>query len=57
MEYKFIELLSLDFLQSTEEFTRRDMTFRYNALKSKLALLQVRLLSSPKLVCWDRLHR
>ncbi|PHJ25968.1 alpha--mannosyl-glycoprotein beta-2-n [Cystoisospora suis] len=43
MEYKFIELLSLDFLQSTEEFTRRDMTFRYNALKSKLALLQARL--------------
>ncbi|ESS28532.1 hypothetical protein TGDOM2_301420 [Toxoplasma gondii GAB2-2007-GAL-DOM2] len=43
MEYKFIELLCLDCVQSTEEFTRRDMTFRYNALKSKLALLQARL--------------
>ncbi|PFH32275.1 hypothetical protein BESB_015930 [Besnoitia besnoiti] len=43
MEYKFVELLCLDFAQSSEEFTRRDMTFRYNALKSKLALLQARL--------------
>lgn len=43
MEYKFIELLSLDFLASTEEMVRQQITYRYNAAKSKLALLQARL--------------
>ncbi|CDJ42261.1 hypothetical protein, conserved [Eimeria tenella] len=43
MEYKFIELLSCDFLQSSEEVIRQQMSFRYNALKSKLALMHARL--------------
>lgn len=41
MEYKFIELLSCDFRQSSEEVIRQQMSFRYNALKSKLALMHV----------------
>lgn len=43
MEYKFIELLSLDFLASTEEMVRQQITYRYNAVKSKLAIVQARL--------------
>ncbi|CDJ61784.1 hypothetical protein, conserved [Eimeria maxima] len=43
MEYKFIELLSCDFRQSSEEVIRQQMSFRYNALKSKLALMHARL--------------
>ncbi|CDI75552.1 hypothetical protein, conserved [Eimeria praecox] len=43
MEYKFIELLSCDFQQSSEEVIRQQMSFRYNALKSKLALMHARL--------------
>ncbi|KAL8443258.1 hypothetical protein Emag_005983 [Eimeria magna] len=43
MEYKFIELLSCDFLQSSEEVIRQQMSFRYNSLKSRLALMHARL--------------
>ena len=43
MEYKFVELLSCDFDASTEETIRQQITFRYNAIKSKLAIMQARL--------------
>jgi hypothetical protein len=43
IEYKFIELLSCDFLCSSEETVRQQITYRYNAAKSKLALIQARL--------------
>ncbi len=43
MEYKFIELLSCDFVASPEETVRQHITYRYNAVKSKLALMQARL--------------
>ena len=43
IEYKFIELLSLDFLASSEEMVRQQITYRYNAIKTKLAMLQGRL--------------
>ena len=43
MEYKFIELLSCDFTASAEESVRQHITYRYNAVKSKLALMQARL--------------
>ena len=42
IEYKFIELLSLEFMASPEEMIRQSITFRYNAVKSKLALMQAR---------------
>ena len=43
MEYKFVELLSCDFEASTEETIRQQITYRYNAVKSKLAIMQARL--------------
>lgn len=43
MEYKFVELLSGDFVASPEEVVRQQITFRYNSVKSKLALMQARL--------------
>jgi cold shock CspA family protein len=50
IEYKFIELLSLDFIASSEEAVRQQITFRYNAVKSKLAILQARLQDISALV-------
>merc|ERR1719436_2231740 len=43
MEYKFVELLSCDFVASSEEQVRQQIAFRYNGVKSKLALMQARL--------------
>ena len=43
IEYKFIELLSTEFAASSEEVVRQSITFRYNALKSKVALMEARL--------------
>lgn len=43
MEYKFVELLSCDFIASQEEVVRQQITFRYNSMKSRLALMQTRL--------------
>lgn len=43
IEFKFIELLSLDFMASTEETVRQQITFRYNSVKGKLAIMQARL--------------
>ena len=43
MEYKFVELLSCQFQASSEEHVKQQVTYRYNALKSRLALMQARL--------------
>lgn len=43
MEYKFVELLQLAFQRSSEETIKAHITFRYNALKSRLATMQARL--------------
>ena len=43
MEYKFVELLSVAFDASDDETVRQSITFRYNAVKSRLALMQARL--------------
>lgn len=43
MEYKFVELLSCDFEASSEDVVRQQITYRYNAVKSKLAIMQARL--------------
>eukprot|EP00762_Andalucia_godoyi_P003391 ANDGO_06662.mRNA.1 hypothetical protein PPTG_05169 len=50
MEYKFVELLSLDFDRSSEETVRSHITFRYNAVKSRLQLMQARLQDVSALV-------
>ena len=43
IEYKFIELLSLEFGNSPDDTVRKQISFRYNALKSKLTLMQDRI--------------
>ena len=42
MEYKFVELLSVEFAASDEETVRKQITYRYNNVKAKLALLSAR---------------
>ena len=49
MEYKFVEMLSLSFVQCDEESVRQNITFRYNAIKSRLALAQARPRRLPQL--------
>eukprot|EP00920_Eleutheroschizon_duboscqi_P001897 GHVT01004967.1.p4 GENE.GHVT01004967.1~~GHVT01004967.1.p4 ORF type:complete len:106 (-),score=5.39 GHVT01004967.1:2003-2320(-) len=43
MEYKFVELLSCEFNQSSEDSIRQHISYRYNAVKSKMAMMQARL--------------
>ena len=43
MEYKFVELLSCIFRASTEDVVRAQISFRYNLVKSRLALVSSRL--------------
>ena len=43
MEYKFVVLLSVDFMRSTDDAIRQHITFRYNAMKARLQVLQTRL--------------
>ena len=50
IEYKFIELLSADFMASSEEIVRQSITFRYNSVKSKVALMEARLKAVNNLV-------
>mmetsp|Transcript_6620 Transcript_6620/g.16906 ORF Transcript_6620/g.16906 Transcript_6620/m.16906 type:complete len:246 (+) Transcript_6620:198-935(+) len=50
MEYKFVELLSCRFIASPEEVVRQHITYRYNAVKSRLALMQARLADVNALV-------
>lgn len=50
MEYKFVELLSCDFVASPEEQVRQQITFRYNSVKSRLALMQARVQDINNLV-------
>ena len=43
IEYKFIELLSIDFVNSSDDTIRKQINYRYNALRTKLELMQNRL--------------
>jgi len=43
MEFKFLELLSLDFLASPEELIRQNISFRYSLLKAKSQVLETKL--------------
>ena len=42
MEYKFVELLSCVFERTTDEIVQHHITYRYNAIKQKLGIMQVR---------------
>jgi len=50
MEYKFIELLSADFMASDENTVRESITYRYNTVKSKLTMMESRLRDVNNLV-------
>ena len=50
MEYKFVELLSCQFISSPEELVREHITFRYSILKSKMQMMQARLADVNALV-------
>eukprot|EP01062_Namystynia_karyoxenos_P077154 TRINITY_DN7710_c0_g1_i1.p1 TRINITY_DN7710_c0_g1~~TRINITY_DN7710_c0_g1_i1.p1 ORF type:complete len:288 (+),score=119.60 TRINITY_DN7710_c0_g1_i1:83-865(+) len=43
MEYKFVELLALPFRESPVHVIHQQISYRYNALKSRLAMMQARL--------------
>ena len=50
MDYKFVELLSCNFARSPEDVVQHQITYRYNAMKSRLALMQARLQDVNNLV-------
>ena len=50
MEYKFVELLSCNFIASPEDVIRAHICFRYNTLKSRLSLVQARLQDIESLI-------
>ena len=43
IEYKFIELLSIDFVNSPDDTVRKQIAYRYNALRTKMELYQNRI--------------
>lgn len=50
IEYKFIELLSLEFYNSPDDTVRKQISYRYNSLKSKLNLTQDRITTINNMV-------
>ena len=50
LEYKFVELLSVAFLRSPDDLIRSAIAFRYNSLKSKLAIVSSRLTEVTSIV-------
>jgi hypothetical protein len=43
IEYKFIELLSIDFINSSDDVVRKQITYRYNAVKRKMEMTKDRI--------------
>ena len=43
IEYKFIELLSIDFVNSPDDTVRKQIAFRYNAVRRKMEMTQDRI--------------
>lgn len=43
MEYKFVELLSCQVAKSSEEVIQKTITYRYNAMKTRLSMMNHRL--------------
>ena len=50
IEYKFIELLSIDFVNSPDDVVRKYISFKYSSLKSKTSLFQDRINNISNLV-------
>ena len=49
-EYKFIDLLTLPFHESPDAVVRQDITYRYNAVRSRLSIMTNRLQDVSALV-------
>ncbi|KAF7459288.1 UDP-glucose 4-epimerase [Cryptosporidium felis] len=50
LEHKYLELLSIEFLQTPEEIIRNSISFRYSFMKSKVAIMEGRLLEISNLM-------
>lgn len=50
IEYKFIELLSIDFVNSPDDTVRKQIAYRYNALRTKIEIMQQRINSINNIV-------
>jgi hypothetical protein len=50
IEYKFIDLLVLPFRESPEQVVRQHITYRYNAIRSRLSIVTARLQDVSALV-------
>ena len=50
IEYKFIELLSIDFVNSPDDTVRKQISYRYNAIRTKLELIQNRIQTISNIV-------
>jgi len=50
IEYKFIELLSIDFVNSPDDVVRKYISFKYSSLKSKISVLQDRISNISNIV-------
>jgi len=43
LDYEFVELLSVSFARSAEDAVRKNIAFRYNAMRTKVAVTAARL--------------
>jgi hypothetical protein len=50
MEYKFVELMSCNFTQSSQEIIQHQITYRYNSIKQRLNVMQAKLSDINSLV-------
>lgn len=50
IEYKYIELLSLEFSNSQDDIVRKQIAYRYNSLKTKLSFMQDRVNSISNII-------
>jgi len=50
IEYKFIELLSIDFVNSPDDTVRKQISYRYNSIRTKLELVQNRIQAISNIV-------
>ena len=50
IEYKFIELLSIDFVNSPDDTVKKQISFRYNLIRNKLELMLNRIQSLSNIV-------
>ena len=50
IEYKFIELLSIDFVNSPDDIVKKQISYRYNIIRTKLELMLNRVQSISNIV-------